>query len=204
MTTIHGARKTGRLGPLFATLLLACPLLGCAALGELASLAEVDFAIDRASDGRLAGVEIDRLRSYRDLGPGDLLAITRAVERRQLPLEFVLHLAAENPPDNGVAASLVRLDWTLLLEERETVSGVLDREIRIQPGEVADIPLTIELDLVRFFDDNARDLVDLALAAAGRGGEPKNVKLTARPTVMTPLGPIEYPYPITVTSRRVG
>lgn len=183
---------------------LALSTLGCATLGEIANLANLDFALDRASGGRLAGVAIERLRSYRDLDAGDLLNVTRAAQRGELPLEFVLHVAAENPPGNGVAASLVRLDWTLFLEDRETVRGVLDREFRIQPGEVVDIPLEIELDLLRFFDDSAQDLVNLALSAAGRGGEPTNVRLSAQPTVMTPVGPIRYPQPITIVARDVG
>jgi hypothetical protein len=60
----------------------------------------------------------------------------------------------------------------------------------------------MELDLIRFFGSNARDLVELAAAVAGQGN--KEVALRARPTVTTPLGPITYPSEITILRQNVG
>jgi len=177
---------------------------GCQTLRELAALRFVDFSIDGVTDARLAGVQIQRLRSHQDLTATDVARIARAVASRELPLEFRLHVGARNPEENGVQARLLRMDWTLLVEDRETINGVLEENFVIPPGAVTDIPLNIELDLVDFFDGNLEDLVDLALSIAGAGGEAKNVKLRARPTVDTPIGPIEYPQPITIVSRDVG
>jgi hypothetical protein len=177
---------------------------GCQTLRELAALRFVDFSIDGVTDARLAGVQIQRLRSYQDLTATDVARIARAVASRELPLQFRLHVGAKNPEENGVQARLVRMDWTLLVEDRETINGVLEENFVIPPGAVTDIPLYIELDLVNFFDRNIEDLVDLALSIAGAGGEAKNVKLRATPTVDTPVGPIEYPQPITIVSKDVG
>ena len=74
----------------------------------------------------------------------------------------------------------------------------------LRPGAPTDVPITISLDLVDFFEANARDLVELALSLSGRGGAPKEVALRATPVVDTPLGPIRYPEPITIVSREVG
>ena len=177
---------------------------GCQTLRELAALRFVDFSIDGVTDARLAGVEIERFRSHQDLSAMDVARIARAVASRELPLQFQMHLGAKNPEENGVQARLLRMDWTLLVEDRETINGVLEEDFVIPPGAVTDIPLFIELDLVDFFDRNVEDLVDLALSIAGAGGAAKNVKLRARPTVDTPVGPIEYPQPITIVSRDVG
>ena len=68
----------------------------------------------------------------------------------------------------------------------------------------ATIPVNISLDLVDFYNANARDLIELALSLKGQGGAPKAVKLVARPTVDTILGPIKYPEPITVVNETVG
>ncbi|MEX1055779.1 MAG: hypothetical protein WED81_07100, partial [Rhodothermales bacterium] len=173
-------------------------------LRELAALRFVEFSIDGLTDARLAGVQIQRLRSHRDLSAADVARIARAVASRKLPLQFRLHVGARNPEENGVQARLLRMDWTLLLEDRETIHGVLEENFVIPPGAVTDIPLNIELDLVDFFDRNLEDLVDLALSIAGGEGEATNVKLRARPTVDTPIGPIEYPQPITIVSRDFG
>lgn len=95
------------------------------------------------------------------------------------------------------------MDWTLFLAGTETVSGIFDSPRVIEPGQTADIPIGIELDLMRFFGNNVRDLVDLALAVSGQPGHQTEVTLRFQPTIETSLGPMRYPTPITVT-RRIG
>jgi hypothetical protein len=95
---------------------------------------------------------------------------------------------------------MVRFAWTLLLDDRETIDGVVEREISLPPGDPQIIPLRMRLDLIEFFDGNATDLLNLALRFAGADAETADVKLRALPTVETPLGPIEYPATITIVS----
>jgi hypothetical protein len=178
-------------------------LSSCQTLRELRSLKDVDFRIDRATDARLAGIDLNRVDSYSDLGATDVARLTSAVSRGELPLSFTLHLEATNPETNRVSARLTKMDWTLLLNDQETVTGVFDREVELPPGMPTDVPVGIELDLARFFNDNLQGLVDLASSVGGEG-PPTSVKLRVQPTVRTAIGPIEYPRPITVVSRDVG
>ena len=193
-----------RLAPLLLAALALGALPSCKTLQELATLRDVRFAIDRVADVELAGVDLSRVRSYEDLSPTDVLRLGRAASRRTAPLAFTLHLAAENPPSNSVAARMVQMDWTLFLEGRETVSGVFNENVTLSPGEPTDVPISIQLDLVEFFGENLRDLVELALAVSGEGGQPKEVRLQAIPTIETPIGPIRYPQPITIVARELG
>lgn len=179
-------------------------LSGCATLQQVLALRNVTFTVDRVSDLRLAGVDLGRVTSFADLGFADAARLTRALAQRDLQLDFQLHLLAENPADNTVDARLVRLDWTLLLQGRETLSGVFAEETLLRPGQPTDVPITISLNLIEFFEGSARDLVELALSLAGQGGAPKEVTLRATPIVDTALGPIRYPRPITIVSREVG
>jgi hypothetical protein len=183
---------------------LTALLAGCATLQQIAALRHVDFAIDRASGARLAGIELSRVRSYNDLTPAQVASLGVSLARRELPLAFQLHLRAENPAENSVTARLLEMDWWLLIDNRETVSGTLVRSFELPPGQPRDIPLEIRLDLLEFFDDQARDMVELALAVAGAGGAPKRVAVRASPTIDTAIGPIRYPQPITIVSREVG
>ena len=178
--------------------------LQCQTIREITNLRNVHFAIDRVADVQLAGVDVQRLRSYEDLSLTDITRLGRALTRKEFPLDFQLHLTAENPPDNSVQARLVNLDWTLLLDDTETISGVVDDTIILPPGEPTNVPISVSLNLVDFFQHGVRDLVELALAVAGQGGEPKRIKLQATPTIDTALGPIRYPQPITIVSREVG
>jgi len=177
---------------------------GCATLQQITALRQVDFAIDRVSEVRLAGIDLTGRRSYADVSLTEGAALAAALSRKDLPLAFTLHLRAENPADNRVSARLVRMQWTMLLEDRETVSGTVEREYVFPPGQPQDLPIAIELNLAEFFERNARDLFDLALNLAGQGGAPKKVTLRAVPTIQTALGPIQYPQPITIVSREIG
>lgn len=188
---------------LVAGLALAVVLAGCQTLREVANLRKVQFQIDRVADTQVAGVELRRIEAYEDLNASDVLRLTQAVVRGEVPLTFTLFVGAENPESNNVQARLVNMDWTLLLDEQETISGTFEENLVLPPGEPREIAVPMELDLVRFFGDNARDLFELALAVSGEG-DPKTVMLEVQPTIDTPLGPMRYPDPITVVREEVG
>lgn len=178
-------------------------LVGCTTLREVSNLRKVNFKIDRVTQPRLAGIDLTQFRSYEDLSGTDVLRLGSSLSGGSLPLSFRLHVQATNPASNDVDARLTKMDWTLLLEEKETVSGTFDQEVVLPPGEPRDVGFRVELDLVRFFDENLRGLVNLASALSG-DGPPQSVKLKVQPSINTALGPFKYPSPITVVSEEVG
>ncbi len=185
-------------------LMLAAAVTGCATIQEIAALRSVRFQLDRVTEPRLAGVDLSRAQSAADLSFREGAAVASAFASRRLPLSFRLHLRAENPASNEVTARLLRMRWTLYLEDTETVSGRIDREYVLSPGRPADIPIDVSLDLLEFYERSGADLIELALNVAGAGGQPKHVKVTATPTIDTPLGAITYPQPITIVAGSVG
>ncbi|GAB5534222.1 MAG: hypothetical protein Rubg2KO_04710 [Rubricoccaceae bacterium] len=189
-------RRLQSLLPALLGLLLLAP--GCTTLQQLAALRQVDFALDRLSNGLVAGVNIDRIASGGSVGLADAARIGAAAASGEVPLSFTLNVGAENPGDNPAAAQLVSLDWTLFLEDTETISGVYNDDRLIPPGETVNLPIAMELDLVRFFGRNAGDLVELVTNLAGGGGQPQMVRLDAQPTVQTSLGPIRYPGTVSI------
>jgi hypothetical protein len=194
--------KSHKYLPILAGLVLFAT--GCQTLREIASLRHLDFAMSGVSTPRLAGVDLSSVRAPEDLSPSDMLRLGSAVLRKDLPLDVRLMVSAQNPESNSVDARLVGLDWTLLLDDKETISGFTEGDILIPPGATADVPVVVSLNLIEFFDQGVGDLLDLALAVAGAGGSPTRVKLQATPTVNTVIGPIRYPNPITIASKSVG
>lgn len=177
---------------------------GCAALQQLAALRHVAFSLAGVQDGRLAGVPLARIASYRDLTATDMARFALAVANGEMPLEFRLDVLADNPAENRTTATLVRLAWTLLLDDKETINGVLDTTYTLPAGEPVILPLRMRLNLVDFFEGSAESLVNLAAGLAGVRADPARITLRAVPTIETPLGPISYPTPITIVSRTVG
>lgn len=180
---------------LLGLLLTPLGLAGCAMIEQTLALRQVRFAIDDVNQLRLAGVNLDPATSYQDLGPVALTRVGAALARGEMPVSFVMQVGAENPSENP-AARLLRLDWTLLLDDVETISGIFDDDRLIQPGTRERLPIPMELDLLRFFDRSLPAMVDLALAIGGHGEA--EVALRARPTIQTALGPISYPGHITI------
>ena len=190
--------RTGLLG--FAVLAAA----GCATLQQIAALRQVAFSLAGTRNARVAGVDVSRIRSYRDLSAVDLGRIGLAVARKDLPFEFLLDVRGENPADNTVTATMVRLAWSLFLNDKETISGTLDTTLAFPPGQPAVFPMRMRVNLLQFFDGPAESLVDLAASVAGLSSDPTRISLRGVPTIDTPLGRISYPTPITIVSRTVG
>jgi hypothetical protein len=188
-----------------AVVFLASAVLfaGCQTLREVAQLRKVNFQIDRVSDAQLSGVDLRSLRSYEDLSGLQVARLASDVSNGRLPLSFTLHLQGTNPEGNSVDARLTQMEWTLLLQDQETISGTTNREVVMRPGTPTEIPLEFSLNLLDFFDENLRGLVELA-AAFGGDAPPATVELRVRPTIRTPVGRMPYPEPITVTRQEVG
>lgn len=183
-----------------AALLLA----GCTALQQLAALRNVQFAVAGIADGRLAGIELAKVATFGKLTPLDAGRVIAAVARKELPLDFVLHVKADNPAENRITAKMVRLAWSLYLQDRETIHGVIDTAVVMPSGQTTMIPMRMRLNLLQFFDGGAQDLFNLAAGLAGLNADPAKISLKAVPTIETPIGPMSYPEPITVVSRTVG
>lgn len=187
---------------LIVTLALAA---GCATTRQFLALRRVNFDIDNVARVLVAGVPVERVRSYSDLGAMDIARLAAAATRGEIPLEFDLLVGGENPAENGTTARLVRMTWTLLLNGTETISGAIDTAYTFTPGARTVMRVPIRLDLVRFFRSSGRDAFELACGLANLGGcRPTEVMVRAVPTVDTPLGPIQYEEPITILRRTTG
>ena len=176
---------------------------GCSAIQQLTALRSVDFSLAGVSDGVLAGIALDEIGSWRDLSLIDAGRLAVAVTEGNLPMQFNVLVQADNPVDNPTAR-MTRMDWTVLLEEREALSGAVTEEVVLPSGEPTMIPIAVSVNLIDFFEGNAQDLFELALSLSGRGGAPKQVAVRASPVITTPLGAIRYPRPITIVDRQVG
>lgn len=181
-----------------AGLVLVAALGGCTTLQEMAALRHVAFDLERVDQVRIAGILVDGRRSYADLGSVDVAKLAGAVLAKDVPLDLVVHVKGQNPPENHVSARMVQMDWTFFLENTRTVSGHLAEAYVFPPGQPVDVPVVVHLDLADFFRTSARDAFDLALALAGAGTTPKEIRLEAMPTIETDLGPIRYPSPIVI------
>jgi hypothetical protein len=203
--------KKSRFAPALLVFALVIVLPGCATLsdimGGLANLQRLKFRIGGVRGFTLAGVSLGGKARLSDLSLRDAGKLLAAFSAKRLAAGFVLEVEARNPNDGTggsqkTLSTLTRFDWRLLLDDRETISGGIDRPIEIPgTGQTSVLPLRMEIDLYQFFAERGyEDLVDLAMALGGSRRDVSRISLDALPRVSTPLGEITWPNRITVVS----
>ena len=197
---MHQSKHQFKRLPMIALLAATLLLSACATLMTPTDLSKVKFSLDRVSAVRVAGIDLMDVNTLDELNMFQLGRATMALSRESLPLDLTLHLKSENPLANQVAARLTRMDWTLVLDGRDTISGTMEKNIQMAAGEAQDIPLNLNLNMFEFFDEKSvMDMLELAMAFAGEDGTlPQGVALKIRPTIDTIFGPITYGTPLLI------
>ncbi|MDZ4744632.1 MAG: hypothetical protein SGJ05_01370 [bacterium] len=194
-------------------LILAVGLLtACSTVSDitnaLSSISRLQFKLGNVNNFRLAGVDVSRISDPSKLSISDGIALGHAFAKRSLVASFTLNVDAKNPNTgvSGTRQTLVTLndlDWRMLIDDKQTISGHLGRPFDIPgSGQTVPVPLDMSLDLYSFFADKGYEgILNLALAIGGQQGSAARIKLDAMPTVGTPFGPIVYPNRIVIVDK---
>lgn len=156
------------------------------------------FRLKEVEDVRLAGVSVQNKRGAADLNIGDAAQLAVALTGKTFPLTFNLNVEAKNA--NGTAAGLSRLDWILLIDDIEMVSGTNEETITIPANGSSVFPLRMDVDLKKALNGKSgQALLNFGLNLAGSNGEPTRIKLKAKPSIMIGNRLVAYPGYITIT-----
>ncbi|MBI5325461.1 MAG: hypothetical protein HZB41_09365 [Ignavibacteriae bacterium] len=175
----------------------------------LADLQRLKFKLENVNGFKVAGIDVNNKKSVNDFSMMDGLKLTQAFATKKFPAEFVLNVAAQNPNDGKAAgskqanATITDFDWNLYIDDVKTIHGNIANDVSVPgSGQSTIIPLAMGLDLYEFFGRQGYDkVINLALNVGGVGGSPTRLKLDAKPTVSTPLGPISYPGRLTIVDK---
>lgn len=192
---------------LIAVLLIAVLLGSCSVYNAFTNAQRLKFKLGSVQGFNLAGVNIANISSINNISALDILKLTSAFAKKEMPTAFTLNVLAKNPNDGTggtkeSSALIKNLDWRLLIDSKETINGAVQNINVPGVGQETTIPVGISLDLFKFFNDKGyEDIVNLALAIGGQGGSASRLALKVVPTVETFLGPITYPGEITVIDK---
>lgn len=175
-------------------------LAGCSVYQTFVNLSRLQFKLGDVGSFTLNGVNLSNKASLSDFSASEILRISQAVANGTLPVSFVLNVQAKNPNDGtggypNTNATIDDFPWRLLINDKETISGGLNNPVTVPgTGQISVIPLRLNIDLVKFFQNKGyQDLINLALSIGGNKGSSSSLTLYAQPTVSTSLGPIKYP-----------
>lgn len=181
------------------SLLIAIFFSSCSIVKQLTNISRLQFRLNSVSDFTINGINISNKTSIRDFNVFDSAQLLNSIAKGSLPVSFNLNIEAKNPNDGGgyprQDLDIVDFKWRLLIDDVETLSGNIARPISVPgTGETTIFPITIQLDLYKFFSDRGFDnLINLALAIGGKNQNLSRIVLKATPTVQTPFGKITYP-----------
>lgn len=187
-------------------------LTSCGSLREmtnaLMSMKDMQFKISRVGDMKISGVDVSRLSSISDVNPTQTVRLLEAYHSKNIKASFTVYLEAKNPNDGSVAntkpldLTLKELPWTLFLDDRTVVSGVVRKDIPLTGGSVSGpIPLEIVMDVSKVLFENGYDeIMKTMMEIGGPNGSPARLTIKARPTVSSPYGIIKSPNDITIVS----
>jgi len=175
-------------------------LTSCSVYQTMVNLSRLKFKLGDVNNLTLSGINIYNKKSLSDFNAVELLKLTSVITSGKLPASFTLNVEAKNPNDGSggypkTDATLKSFPWKLEIDNIETISGNIGTPVSVPgTGQVTNIPLTMDIDLIEFFGNKGLDnLVNLALALGGQEGSSSKLTLYATPTVSSPLGDIKYP-----------
>lgn len=182
------------------SVLLLFTISGCSVYETMVNLSRLQFKLGSVNNFIISGINISQKRSLQDFNPLELLTLTQAITSGKLPASFTLNIEAKNPNDGTggypqTNATLKKFPWRLEVDNVETISGNIGAPVSVPgTGEITNIPLAMNIDLIEFFGNKGLDnLINLALALGGQQGSSSKLALFATPTVSSPLGDIKYP-----------
>lgn len=172
----------------------------CSVYETIVNLSRLKFKLGAVNNFTVSGINISGKKSLQDFSPLEVVNLTSVIASGKLPASFTLNVEAKNPNDGTggypkTDATLKAFPWRLEIDNVETISGNIGSPVTVPgTGEVTNIPLTMNIDLIEFFGNKGFDnLINLALTLGGQQGSSTRLSLFASPTVSSPVGDIKYP-----------
>ncbi|CAN5598343.1 hypothetical protein BH10BAC5_BH10BAC5_21350 [soil metagenome] len=159
----------------------------CNVLNTLSDIQRLQFKLGQVNGFNLAGVSLASFSSASSINPLDIVRLTSAFANGSLPAGFTLNVITRNPNGSNGSTSqnnsstIRRFQWKLLINDAETVSGTVNREIVVPGmGHESVIPVDINIDLMQFFRNQGfQNLMNLALNLGGANRTTSNLKMVA-------------------------
>ena len=170
----------------------------CKTIREMKALAKCQFRIDSVTNTKLAGVSIENIKSFSDLGISEAAAVTKAFVLGRLPLDFTLNLQVKNP--NKQRAAMNKFEWIAMVDESELLNGIVTKRVEVEPeGGISTIPLNISVNIKEILTKLSKSqLLNFGFGLSDSQKKPTRVALKLKPSIMVGSKSLSYPGWITV------
>jgi LEA14-like dessication related protein len=143
----------------------------------------------------LAGVQLPpNLQNISELNFMDAAKLMAAFSTGgEFPLTFVQNVEVRNPNLSDVAA-INRLDWILLVDDKEITQGTNEQRVEVPPNSITNMPLSFKIDLRKVISSGASSaFLNLVLNLVKQSKQPSSIKLKVKPSFNIAGVNIAYP-----------
>lgn len=168
-------------------------LPACQTLQMMQNFAKCEFRLAQLSNVNALGIDMTGKRSFSDFNLLDAGKVVQALAGNQFLLNFVANVEVRNP--NAEPAGLNRMDWILMVDNKEVLNGTLNQAVNVPANNGTTImPLNLSIDLKKIFANQSRDeTLSLAFDLAQQGNNTTRLMLRVRPYIN--IGGAELAYP---------
>lgn len=134
----------------FILICLLCVILpACQTLQMMQNFARCEFRLAQLSNINALGIDMTGKRSFSDFSLLDAGKVVQALAGNQFLLNFVANVEVRNP--NAEPAGLNRMDWILMVDNKEVLNGTLNQAVSIPANNGTTLmPLNLSIDLKKF------------------------------------------------------
>lgn len=165
----------------------------CKTLMSYTNILKCDFRMQSLKNPTLAGIDVQRIKSFSDLNLMQAGKITTAYIGGNVPLAFQLNIEGKNP--NPSEARMAQFDWILKIDDIQMATGTNQSEYTIPANSGTQlIPLYISVNLLDVLNNETKNtLFNFGLNLADASDKPTRVSVQIKPTVYVSGIPITYP-----------
>ena len=175
--------------------LSSCDLL--TQVAQMANFANCTFDFKNVDHIQMLGINLSKGMSKNDLNAAQLLNLTNAIMKRELPVTFNVNLNVDNP--NSIAASMTKMDYILSLNGKQVISTTMNKNINVPANSSNVITIPVTTDLFQLFSgESAEAILNLAFKLAGASSDPVNLGLQVKPYITINNQQLAYPNYITI------
>lgn len=177
---------------IYASVFLGIFLTGCSALQMMQNFLKCDFRLAQVGNVQALGIDMTGKRSFSDFNLLDAGKVIQSLAGNQFMLNFVANVEARNP--NAEPAGMNRMDWILMIDNKEVLNGTLNEPMKVPANGTSTIPLNLSIDLKKIFANQGRDeTLGLAFDLAGKGNNSNRIMLRVKPYINIGGAQIAYP-----------
>ncbi len=155
-------------------------------------LSRCDFVIMGVQEVHLAGIPLNEGMKRNDLNAGQMIQLAAAIFSVNMPLDFDILLKATNPNDKD--AALNKLDYQVLLDDNQLISGSITERIFIPAHDTIIIKIPVNAELFEVLSGKSGDaVVNLGFRLSGQKSNKGIIEIKIKPSIKVGLKDISYP-----------